>query len=195
MKILFAFVLVSAMGLGQLHASEPAASFAEMAVVKSQDQRVTVFLQEGLGKVSISILNEEGRLLHRNSVNANENLVLPYNLSQLPEGNYKVKIRTKNATEPKVVHQFTSRSNEPMELPLIAYKTKVDNRSVKLKVAGIDEPGVRIQIVDQFDRRLFDQVIEDQEGFAKKFKFRNTNLSGLSIRVSDNNGRLRVFDL
>ena len=195
MKILFAFVLVSAMGLGQLHASEPAASFAEMAVVKSQDQRVTVFLQEGLGKVSISILNEEGRLLHRNSVNANENLVLPYNLSQLPEGNYKVKIRTKNATEPKVVHQFTSRSNEPMELPLIDYKTKVDNRSVKLKVAGIDEPGVRIQIVDQFDRRLFDQVIEDQEGFAKKFKFRNTNLSGLSIRVSDNNGRLRVFDL
>lgn len=195
MKALFAFVFLVGLSLSEVHASDENINFSEMTAVKSFDQKVRVVLQEGIGKVRVSILDENGRYLHQSRVNADRNLVVPFNLSQLPEGKYQVKIKQRGGQEQKIIHEVISKPNPIMEKPLIAFKRIIDDRSFELTVVGLKEPGLRVQIADVFGRPIFDHTVDHPEAFSKIYRMKNKDLEGVSVRLTDTLGRTRSFVL
>lgn len=194
MKTLFVMAFLAGLGLGNVQASDENISFSEMSAVKAQGQQLRVVLQEGIGKVSVSILDENGRFLHQSRLNADRNLIVPFDLSQLPEGKYQVKIRQRSGDEQKIIHEVVSQSDVEKK-PLVAYKRKIDDRSFQLTVVGLEEPGVRVQISNIFGRNIFDHTIDHPEAFSKIYRMKHKNVDGLMVRLTDAMGRTKSFEL
>jgi hypothetical protein len=194
MKTLFVMAFLAGLGLGKATASDEGLSFSEMSAVKAQGQQLRVVLQEGIGKVNVSILDENGRFLHQSRLNAERNLIVPFDLSQLPEGKYKVKVRQRSGDEQKIIHEVVSQSDAEKN-PLVAFKRKLDDRSFQLTVVGLEEPGVRVQISNVFGRLIFDHTIDHAEAFTKTYRMKHKDVDGLLVRLTDSMGRTKTFEL
>ncbi|EKB47457.1 hypothetical protein [Cecembia lonarensis] len=195
MKTLLATALLIGLGLGSVQASDENISFSDMTMVKAQDQRLRVVLQEGIGKVRVSILDANGKYLHQSRLNADRNLIVPFDLSQLPVGEYQVKIKQRGGDEQKVIHHVVTEAKKPEFKPLVAFSRKIDDRAFELTVVGLKEPGVRVQIADVFGRQIFDYTVDHPEAFTKVYRMKNKNVEGVSVRLTDALGRTKSFVL
>lgn len=191
MKILLTLALIA--GLGFSPANDTEESINELIKVKAQDQRMKVILPEGIGRVHVNILEADGRFIHTTRVNADRNVIVPFDLSQLPDGEYQIKIKQRDGSEQRIIHQVVKELKTPKQFPLVAYSKKLDDSSFQLTVVGLDKPGVRVEISDSFGKNLFNQVIDHPEAFSKIYRMENKSLDGLMVRVTDRDGRSRSF--
>ncbi|MGY6521235.1 MAG: hypothetical protein ACXIUD_05870 [Mongoliitalea sp.] len=191
MNALLATAICAILSTGMVHASED--ELRALTNVTAKDQRVKVALREGAGKVRISILDENGRYLYQKRVKADKDLKLPFNLSQLPEGEYQVKIRRADNPEEKLIHTIVNRAPLPAPNPLVAFGRILDDNSVRLKVIGLEEPGVSIRITDAFGRNVHSEFVDHPEGFSRIYHLRNVDPSGLAISLRDAAGRSKTI--
>lgn len=95
MKTLTTLVLTVSLALVGMAADK---SLMEISSIEAKGQRFTLNLTEAVGHVMVSIYSPSGKLIDRNHYKANSALNIPYNLSKMPEGTYKVKLQTKEET-------------------------------------------------------------------------------------------------
>jgi hypothetical protein len=191
MKILLTLALLAGLGFSPNNDAEK--NINELIKVKAQDQRMKVILPEGMGRVDVNILAADGRFIHNSRVNADRNVIVPFDLSQLPDGEYKIKIKQRDGSEQRIIHQVVKEVKTPKEFPLVAYSKKLDDSSFQLTVVGLEKPGVKVEISDSFGKRLFNQVVDHPEAFSKIYRMKNKSLEGLVVRVTDQDGRSRSF--
>jgi hypothetical protein len=195
MKTLFTVALASALSFGSLVASA-SEDLKALSTVHSNYKKISVTLTEGLGDAKISILDADGkRLSSRNVRVKDENLMVPYDLKNLPAGEYQVKI----ATDQEEVVYTVETKDQPIAtaaLPLMASAKIVDNNTVKLTVMGLQEAGVDVEVYSMVSNEVIytDHVIQ-AEGFKKDYSFSKINISEIYLKVTDAQGRSKTLNL
>ncbi|RIW14465.1 T9SS C-terminal target domain-containing protein [Algoriphagus lacus] len=193
MKTLFTFALAGALSFSSL-AANAADDLMALSDVKAKFKKVNVLLRGGVGEAKISLFDHTGRKLHQRKVTVGElDLILPYNLNELPTGEYQVKIST---DEEQVVYKVET-FEQPIatsELPLAAYGKVVDDQTINIAVMGLDEPGVDVEIRSSEDNKvIFEEEINQSEGFRKNYKLKGVSPEDVYIQVTDSKGRSKTL--
>jgi len=193
MKTLFTFALAGALSLSSL-AANAADDLMALSNVKANFKKVNVLLKGGVGEAKISLFDELGHRLHQKKVNVGEgDMIIPYNLTSLPCGEYQVKITT---DEEEVVYTVVTFEHPipAAELPLMAYGKILDGETINLVVIGLDEPGVQVEIrSEENDNTIHQEEVSQSEGFKKNFKLKGVSPEDVYIFVSDTKGRSKTI--
>jgi hypothetical protein len=191
MKTLLTLALAATLGVTS-YANET--NEKALAEVRAKDSKVSVTLREGAGKVRLAILDPDGKKLHQQTVHVKNDLRVPYDLSELPAGEYMVMIES-NVNQPFSEKEvFTVETKvAPQALPLMAYGKAIDDNSIKLTVIGLEEPGVKVQIMDSNGKNLYLDKIDEPEAFTRVYNMKNVPLQDISITVSDKKGRVKTL--
>ncbi|PRY90358.1 DUF3244 domain-containing protein [Mongoliibacter ruber] len=191
MKTLITLALAASMGLASLaHASNENAS--ALSSVTTKDNKISVYLKEGMGKVKLAILDEDGKTLHSQRVKVKTDIKVPYDLSKLPSGEYHVLIES-NIKENNADYTIytVETKEEPIAYPLMAYGKNLDNSAFKLTVIGLEEPGVEVTIVDSKGKVLLKESIQEPNAFKKVYRLENIKTENVSVIVKDQKGRVK----
>lgn len=192
MKTLFTFALAGLLATSSFAANENDDLMA-LSSVKARFQKVNVLLKEGVGKAKIAITDEDGKMLHQRKVKAQGDVMVPYNLDHLPVGEYHVKISTADEEVVYTVETF-ERAPETVSYPLMAYGKSIDDHTISLTVIGLNEPGVEVKIKMQSGGSvIFEEKIEQEEGFRKNYVLEKLNPSEVYIELKDAAGRTRTL--
>jgi len=191
MKTLLTLALAATLGVTS-YANET--NEKALAEVRAKDSKVSVTLREGAGKVRLAILDPDGKKLHQQTVHVKNDLRVPYDLSELPAGEYTVMIES-NVNQPfseKEVFTVETKAT-PQALPLMAYGKAIDDDSIKLTVIGLEEPGVKVQIMDSNGKNLYVDKIDEPEAFTRVYNMKNVSIEDISITVTDKKGRVKTL--
>lgn len=193
MKTLFTFALAGALSFSSL-AANAADDLMALSNVKANFKKVNVLLKGGVGEAKIALFDNTGRKLHQRKVKVGEgDLIVPYNLNELPIGEYKVRISTEDEQVVYTVATF----DQPIpaeKLPLMAYGKIVDDETVNLAVIGLDEPGVEVEIRYADSNKIIHQEeIGEPEGFRKNYKLKGVSPEDVYIHVTDAKGRSKTI--
>ncbi len=193
MKSLFTVALASALSFGAF-STQASDDLKELSAVNTSYKKVNVMLKEGVGAAKISVLTPEGKLLSSRKVNVqDENLVVPYNLTNLPAGEYQVRIVT-NEEEIRYTVETMDQPIPASELPLMAYGKSLDDNTVRLAVVGLLEPGVQVEIfASETGKLIHEEQIDQPEGFTKNFSFAGVQSDEVYMKVTDVKGRTKTL--
>lgn len=193
MKSLFTVALASALSFGAFSA-QASEDLKQLSAVNTNYKKVTITLKEGLGVAKVSILSSAGKLLSSRKVNVqDENLLVPYNLTNLPAGEYQVRIVT-DEDELLYLVETTEQPIPASELPLMAYGKSLDHNTVRLAVIGLSEPGVEVKIFAiETGKLIHEEQIDQPEGFTKSFSFAKMQSDGIYMEVTDVKGRTKTL--
>lgn len=191
MKTLLALAMASAISFSALAADE---DLRELSEVSSTFQKINVTLRSEVGTAKISILDQDGKNLSKRKVHVkNTDVVIPFNLNSLPEGEYFVKIATE---EEEVIYAVeTNQKPSPIEdLPLMAYGKAIDENTVNLAVIGLTQPGVKVEIHSSDSGELiYEEFIDQPEAFKKDFSLKGVNAQDIYMQLTDSFGRTRTL--
>lgn len=189
MNMLITFI--AAVGISFSSIIQPLADkgLAEITAIETQDQSFNLTIKEAVGKVWVSIFNEDGRLINRNLVRAKEPIQVPFNLSQLPAGNYTVDVASKMESV-----SFDVTTKKKVEKKLMAYAYKLNDHTVQVKVVGIENPGVKVTFFEaDTHRKISSDYVTEPAGFAKNYKLVKLDLDSVYMVIADKAGRSKVF--
>ncbi|WP_296700844.1 T9SS type A sorting domain-containing protein [Algoriphagus sp.] len=191
MKTLLALAIASTISFSALAADE---DLRELSGVSSSFQKINVTLKSEVGNAKISILDQNGKNLSNRKVHMkNTDVVVPFNLSGLPEGEYLVKIATE---EEEVIYSVeTNERPIPVEdLPLMAYGKAIDENTVNLAVIGLTQPGVKVEIhSSESGKLIYEEYIDQPDAFKKDFSLKGVNCEDIYMELTDSIGRKRVL--
>lgn len=182
-------LLISALALGISFISSAAPDdkpLTELTTVRTFHEKVQVTFKEPMGKVYISILDAEGDQLNRTRFNTKEPVTIPYDLSNLPAGNYQVKIE---AQDEIAIFDIKTAKEKVVEKPLMAYGKLKDKGTVTLLVVGLEKPGVRVKVYNHKNQLLISEYIDQPEGFSKDYKVRGLEAEKIYFHLKDSQGR------
>ncbi|PZX54813.1 hypothetical protein [Algoriphagus chordae] len=166
----------------------------DLSTVHTNFKKISVSLYEGVGVAKIAILDMKGKKLHIRKVNVKDvNLVVPYDMEDLPEGEYQVRITTD--VEEVTYRVETIEKPAPVkDFPLMAYGKALNGNKINLAVIGLTEPGVNVKIrsVDN-GKLIYEEDIDQAEGFKKDFVLKSMNSKDVYMEVTDSLGRSRVL--
>ena len=193
MKTLLTVALASALSFSSLvaNASE---DLKASSTVNSNYKKINVTLNEGLGKATISILDSNGKSLSSRKVRVKgEDLMVPYDLNNLPAGEYQVKIVT-NEEEVTYTVETTEKPTPISSMPLMASGKLIDTNTVNLSVIGLNEPGVDVEVVsNESGEVIYQEHIAQEEGFKKDYSFSKINAKDIHLKVTDSQGRSKTL--
>jgi len=190
MKILFTFALAMSMYLTGI--AEPTNELSMLSSVSIAEQQVKVTLREGIGKVKISVRNENGNTLYCVSKKVSQNTILPFNLSALPAGKYSIRIETR---ESRMDYDIETKAKEVEAYGFKANVKNIKDQYVKVSVYEMLEEGpLNVKIYDSSNRLLYKESVEGGQ-FARKYTFKNIHSKGLYFSITDNKGYNQVYYL
>ena len=193
MKTLFTLALAGALSFGSL-AAPVADDLMALSEVKAKFKKVNVLLREGVGEAKIALYDNTGKKLHQRKVKVGDgDVIVPYNLTDLPCGEYKVRISTDSEQVDYTVATF-DKPIPPAQLPLMAYGKIVDDTTVNLTVVGLDEPGVEVEIrYAESNKLIHSEEITEPEGFKKNYRLRGVTPEDVYLSVKDAQGRSKTI--
>lgn len=194
MKTLLTLALAFSLGATSL-ANAANENITALSSVKAKNNKVLVHLKEGLGKVRLAILDPNGKKLHQQTIKVKKDVNVPYDLSQLPKGEYQVYIESnlnEKGAEENLVYTVET-TEQPIALPLMAYGKSLDDKTIRLAVIGLEIPGVKVEILDSEGKKVFKEEISQPEGFIKIYHLDNLSAKDISLRVTDIKGRTKTL--
>jgi len=193
MKTLFTFAIASALTLSSL-AANAADDLKANSDVKANFKKVNVLLKEGVGDAKVAILDPNGKKLHQRKVHVEgQDVVIPYNLTELPCGEYTVRILTEDEEVEYTVETFEMPIKEE-SAPLVAFGKEIQGNSINLTVVGLEEPGVEVTLrYAETDRVILQEEIYQPEGFRKNYKLKGVSPEDVYVQVTDVKGRSKTI--
>lgn len=142
-------LLLSALSLGIsfLTFANPNEKLMDLTSVRSSYQKVRVTFIEPMEKVFVSILDAEGAQLVKTKYKTKEAVTVPYDLSNLPAGDYRIKVET----EDEIAVYDIKTVEKVIKAPLMAYGKFQDNNTINLMVVGLEKPGVTVDIYNELN--------------------------------------------
>lgn len=191
MKTLFTFALAGLLATSTF-ASNDLEDLKANTSVHANHKKISVLLNEGVGKAKIAIYDMNGKKLHQRTVKANEDIRVPYDLNSLPCGEYQVMISTEEEKVTYKVETVEEVEPTPVRIPLMAYGKKIDNHTINLLVIGLEEAGTDVKIKRVSDDRLVHKEMVDQpEGFRKNYRLNGFDAEEVYFEITDATGRSR----
>lgn len=192
MKTLFTFALAGLLATSTF--AIEAEDLKANSSVHTNYKKISVLLNEGVGKAKIAIYDMNGKRLHSRTVKAKEDLRVPYDLNDLPCGEYQVQISTDEEEVTYTVETVEKEVPVPAVLPLMAYGKKIDDNTINLLVIGLEEAGTDVKIKKVSDDRLVhEEMIKQPDGFRKNFVLHGISPEDVYFEVRDAKGRTRTI--
>ena len=193
MKTLFTFAIASALTFSSL-AANASDDLKANSEVKANFKKVNVLLKEGVGDAKVAILDPSGKKLHQRKVHVEgKDVILPYNLNELPCGEYTVQILTEDEKVEYTVATF-EKPTKAVETPLVAFAEEVDGNAINLTVVGLEEPGVEVTLkYAESGRVIVKEDIFQPEGFQKKYILQGMSPDDVYFELKDAKGRSRTL--
>ena len=190
MKTLFTFALAGLLATSTIAAPGPE-DLKELSTVHATYKKIDVLLKEGVGKAKIAIFDKDGKRLHSRTVKAKDDLRVPYDLNDLPCGEYQVMITT-DEEEVTYTVETVEKEMPAAALPLMAYGKKIDDKTINLLVIGLEEAGTEVKIKKvSNDRLVHEEMINQPEGFRKNYQLNGVSPEDVYFEVTDAKGRTR----
>jgi peptidyl-tRNA hydrolase len=161
----------------------------EFSNVQAKNKTIVVNLKEGLGKVKLAVYDQKGIKVHQLFVNVKQNTKIPYDLSQLPAGEFTVLIENKSKSSSDKASYTVQTKDEPMEIPLMAYGKALSDNSFQLSVIGLEKPGVNVELLNKDGNIVYKEKVVQEEGFVKVYHLKNMKTSDIHVKVTDVKGR------
>src|SRR5690554_1988760 len=184
MKTLLISALV--LGISFISSAKPDKNLTELAYVRASYEKVHVTFKEPMPKVHISILDASGDQLYRTKLKTKEPVTIPYDLSNLPAGNYQVKIEREDEI---ALFDVKTTEKKVLKKPLMAYGKLKSKNTVTLLVVGLETPGVKVDLYDHRNNLLSSEYITEPEGFSKDYKIRGIDADKVRFHLKDSQGR------
>lgn len=159
----------------------------ELTSVRTNYGKVRITFKQAMTKVFISIIGPDGNLIVKSKYKTKEPVIVPYDLSDLPAGDYQVKIETEE--EVAVFDIKTEERKKKVEYPLMAYGKVKDRHTVNLLVVGLEKPGVTVDVYNNSNQKIRTEYIDQPKGFSKDYKIPDQNINKISFHVKDSQGR------
>lgn len=191
MKTLLTFALAGLLATSTF-ASNDIEDLRANSSVHTNYKKISVLLNEGVGKAKIAIYDMNGKKLHSRKVKADEDLLVPYDLNSLPCAEYQVMISTEEEEVTYTVETVEKAEPTPTVLPLMAYGKKINDYTINLLVIGLEESGTEVKIKTVRDNRLIHkEFVEQPEGFRKDYRLNGVSAEDVYFEVTDATGRTR----
>lgn len=182
------FVSALTLGINFLSFGSPKETLMELTTVRTKYEKVRVTFQQAMDKVFISILDEEGKLVAKKRYKSAEPMTVPYDLSNLPAGEYQLKIETEDEV---AVYDIKTEEQKIVKKPLMAYGKFKNDNIVTLLVVGLEKPGVTVDVYNGPGQKVSTEQINVPEGFSRDYRFVNQNADKVYFRVKDSQGRIK----
>lgn len=161
----------------------------EVTTVETKGQTFKLSIKEAVGRVTVSIYDAKGKLVENNLFKVDQPVSVPFNLSQLPEGEYRVKV----ASNEEAV-SFPIVSKKPVEERMLAYVEVLSPNTVSLRVMGIEKPGTTVSF---FNARTMQKIkvdhVTELGGFSKNYVLANLTVDDVYMKVEDTAGKSKIF--
>lgn len=179
---LIAVLLLNAAGL---YASEGELSFK----LKNVNEKSVTFFIDETQTVQVSIYSAGEELVYEQKTNAVKGSTKTYNLSSLPDGNYKFKLQTdsKSAEYKIELKEGKVAVSDPLLTNLFTPVLKRENGIVTLNFENAPEGPVEIQILDRYNDSLYNQVFDADAAFVKKFDVARVGMGELTFVIKSTN--------
>ncbi|MTI23247.1 hypothetical protein E1176_19620 [Fulvivirga sp. RKSG066] len=167
-----------------------------VAVINNSPEKFKlVYLQKEEGVVKISLKNEYGQTVHNSTVKNKEGFAQPYDLKELPAGEYTFEVTSPDGTEiaEKVMLEKPARESK---LNFAADVLNVnDGKKFRLAVVNKDKRALPtyIKLYDAKDNLIHEEKIENLYGFRKTFDLSELNGDVFRFTVSNNTGTKSIF--
>jgi hypothetical protein len=160
----------------------------EVSSVEIQEQRFVLKLADAIGPVRISIINPQGKIIDRTFFRVTTAQKIPFNLSLLPEGDYKVKLDTKEESL-----SFNINSYKKVEKKLMAYVKTIDENSFELLMVGVAEPGTKVTVYSSDHKVLNIDKIDEVGSFTKNYHLKYMALENVYLKVQNAKGKSKYL--
>ncbi|TDQ19167.1 hypothetical protein DFQ04_0984 [Algoriphagus boseongensis] len=193
MKTLLTFALAGALSISSL-AAFGADDLRANSDVKANFKKVNVLLKEGVGDAKVAIYDPNGKRLHQQKVHVEgQDVIIPYNLTELPCGEYRVEILTDEEKVEYTVATF-EKPAQPIQAPLVAYGKQISPNTVNLTVIGLEEPGVEVTIKYANSNKIItSEEINQPEGFQKNYQLKGVSPEDVYFELKDSKGRVKTI--
>lgn len=192
MKTLFTLAMAGALSFSALANADD--DLMALSDVNSNFKKINVLLKEGVGNAKIILLDKEGHKLHQRKVHVKgDDLMVPYNLEDMPSGEYQIKIST---DDEEVVYTVKTKEKpiSASDYPLMAYGKLINDNTINLTVIGLLDPGVDVKVkTEKGGRLIHEEFIDQPEGFKKDFTFNGINPEDIYLEITDAIGRTRII--
>ena len=183
-KILFLVVVLIAVGQLSAKGVEPKSPVG-ISVIK-QGSLVKLFYKgEQSGKVKVTIYNEEGRVVYRETMANTENFMRPYDFSVLPFGTYIIELAdAQGKRSQKVKHGLTRQSRA-------AHLTRLTKKESKylLTVPNKGQDALTVRIYDDNSRIVYQKTEIVEGNFARVYNLNEISGDHL-FEVTDKTGNV-----
>ncbi len=137
------------------------------------------FDSDKIEKVRVSIYNKKGAHIHTKLVRSNKGFILPYDLSNLPEDSYVVKVNNGTSNYSTIIEHKKSPA------PFFKAYIKAENGTNKynVKVVRNEMNPVHITILDKSENVIFTEEIDVDYNFEKVYDLKQHAKNAQNILV------------
>lgn len=158
-----------------------------VSIVKSGTLVKVFYRAEESGNVKVTIFNDKGVVVFKETLPNTDDFMRPYNFSALPKGVYIIRLTDKNgAVERKVEHN--------LDRKIMAKFTRLNPKEHKymLSVPKGKSNSFTVRVLDSRGRILLEETHAANGDFAKVYNLNNIG-GGHTIELTDGKGRRNVF--
>ena len=188
-KILALVVVLTAIGHVYAAGTEPHSPVG-MSVIKNGSVVKLFYRGEQTGKVKVTIYNDSGEVVFRETLQNRENFMRPYNFSMLPAGHYAIELSDVQGKYVRTVSHRSNDSKRAWDQKRAAHLSVVNPEEGRYLLTvpnkGTDELTVRIY---DANNKLLYQETESVEGdFARLYNLPEVK-GQHTFEVADKKGR------
>ncbi|MEP2773694.1 MAG: hypothetical protein ABJH05_16190 [Fulvivirga sp.] len=167
-----------------------------VAVMNNSPQKFKlVYLEQAKGLVKVSLKNAQGQIVHAKAIKNKEGFAQPYDLSELPNGEYTFKVINPDGSEVEETVTLEKPSNEPNFAANVLNVN--DAKKFRLAVVNKDETALptSIKLYDAKGNLIHEDKVQNLYGFRKiydlsevegdSFRFSITNASGTKSMLAE----------
>lgn len=158
------------------------------SVIKVVDKKIYLSLDDVTGKTTVSITNREGATLMKEEVGATTHTETVFDLENLPVGSYSLIIKSESketiqpiklTTRDLIIDESNSTSYFPVNFT---------QRRGSLTISFLNPTNsvVRVYVLDQTGRKIYQDEIKDQMVIDKEYNFKKQLPAGGYTVVVDN---------
>lgn len=133
-------------------------------------------------KVHVQIYNEENKQVFKETIVSKKGIRKPYNLQQLPYGEYKIEVRVADETTVHKVKHEAPRYPGQVKLQAAAF----GEDKVKMLVMGPNYKRFKLRIYDEHNELLYQYDIRQKDNFGRVLNLKGSKAKSVRLVLSNN---------
>lgn len=160
--------------------------FSGITIFKNGDVVRVLYKGDKPTKVSVVIFDEQNRIVFSEGVKKRSEFIRPYNLSNLPEGNYRIVVEDENGKHEENVNHV----KEPAKV-LSSIVNAKEKQKCLVALFSKGEANVQITLTDIHKKILVSEMCTVKGQVSKLFDLKDVN-GPVTVQITDKKGTVQT---